>query len=196
MFLQTHSPTTRLPWVMANALPLFALLQVRHTRLFGNEEIRSKPLVTSPLVQSLPRSTTMVKMNTMLLIRYFPLLLLTLPFLATAQHSQCPQFSGASNNVLVNARLFDGPVAEQVELVPDNEHGATWDVKGYKTTGRTLVLLCEYKNHMRNFLLGVANKCLGLVPVLVFCCKKQWLVLRASKRFSIDAVSHFANLIG
>ena len=73
-------------------------------------------------------------------------LLLALPFSASAQRSECPPFNGATRNVLVNARLFDGSVAEQVELVPDNEEGATWDIRGYKETGRSLVLLCEYKD--------------------------------------------------
>lgn len=48
--------------------------------------------------------------------------------------------------MLVNARLFDGPVSDNVELVPDSSDGTTWSVAGYQSTGRTLRLRCEYKN--------------------------------------------------
>jgi len=61
--------------------------------------------------------------------------------------TECPSFNGATSNVLVNARLFDGPVADQAELVPDNEQDATWNVGEYKLADRALVLVCEYKNH-------------------------------------------------
>lgn len=80
-------------------------------------------------------------------IRFLLLPLLALPLSVFAQRSECPWYSGAASNILVNARLFDGPVTDQVELVPDNEHGATWNVTGYKATSRKLILLCEYKNH-------------------------------------------------
>jgi len=79
-------------------------------------------------------------------IKYLPLLILVLSPSAFAQRTECPGFSGAASNVLINARLFDGPVKDQVELAPDNEQNATWDVRGYKTANRTLVLVCEYKN--------------------------------------------------
>lgn len=72
--------------------------------------------------------------------------LAVLPFGAYGQHSECPRFDGDRNNVLTNVRLFDGAVAENVELVPDNEHGATWDIRGYQATDRQLVLRCEYRN--------------------------------------------------
>jgi hypothetical protein len=89
------------------------------------------------------------------------ILLLALPFSASAQRSECPPFNGATRNVLVNARLFDGPVAEQVELAPDNEEGATWDIRGYKDTGRSLILLCEYKNRtsLQVSVHHAANRC-------------------------------------
>ncbi|MDR0777378.1 MAG: hypothetical protein LBE81_12185 [Azonexus sp.] len=94
-------------------------------------------------------------------IKYLSLLLLALPFSASAQRSECPSFSGENSNILVNARLFDGPIKDQVELAPDNEQGATWDVRGYKATDRALVLVCEYKNRT-NILVQVdrsANWC-------------------------------------
>ena len=68
-----------------------------------------------------------------------------LPILASAQPNACPGFIGKKTNRLVNARLFDGPVADMAELVPDQEGGGTWSVDGYATTGRPLTLLCEYK---------------------------------------------------
>jgi len=64
--------------------------------------------------------------------------------------------------MLVNARLFDGPVTDRVELAPDHEHGATWDIRGYRAADRPLVLVCEYKNHT-NILAPMdrsANRCL------------------------------------
>lgn len=64
---------------------------------------------------------------------------------AVAAHSACPATHGAVDRPLVNARLFDGPVTDQVELVPDDPSRGTWDVSGYRHTGRILHWLCEYR---------------------------------------------------
>ena len=64
----------------------------------------------------------------------------------TVSTPSAPRFDGDRNNVLTNVRLFDGAVAENVELVPDHEHGATWGIRGYQATDRQLVLRCEYRN--------------------------------------------------
>ncbi|MDR2154612.1 MAG: hypothetical protein LBE78_06260 [Burkholderiaceae bacterium] len=82
-------------------------------------------------------------------IKYLPLLFLVFPFSVLAQRSECPAFNNATSNILINARLFDGPIADQIELAPDNEHGATWDIRGYKAAGRAIILVCEYKNHTK-----------------------------------------------
>ncbi len=67
-------------------------------------------------------------------------------FSHSADRTSCPSTQGHKSNILVNARLYDGPIAENVELAPDNERGATWDVSGYKNSDRTLYLVCEYKD--------------------------------------------------
>ena len=72
------------------------------------------------------------------------ILLLALPFSASAQRSECPPFNGATRNVLVNALLFVGPPDELASLVADS--GQSWDIRVYKDMGRSLVLLCEYKD--------------------------------------------------
>lgn len=79
-------------------------------------------------------------------IRFAWAWLAVIPFGAYGQHSECPRLNGDRNNVLTNVRLFDGAAAENVELVPDNEHGTTWNIRGYRATDRQLVLRCEYKN--------------------------------------------------
>jgi hypothetical protein len=74
-------------------------------------------------------------------------LLLSLPiFSCAAEKTVCPPFFKENNNVLVGARLFDGPLADKVELVPDNENNATWDIRGYQKTDRVINLVCDYKN--------------------------------------------------
>jgi hypothetical protein len=52
-------------------------------------------------------------------------------------------------------------VGFNVELAPDNERGATWDISGYKNSGRTLHLVCEYKDGDRLILpvVSSADRC-------------------------------------
>jgi hypothetical protein len=82
----------------------------------------------------------------MLLIRIFGIFFVVIPAIAHAESGVCPKFVDTPRNPLENARLFDGPVSDNVELVPDSENGTAWDVQGYKSSGRQITLLCEYKN--------------------------------------------------
>jgi hypothetical protein len=63
-----------------------------------------------------------------------------------AERTACPASLKEKTGALVGARLFDGNPSEQVELVPDNENGATWDISGYKNSGHDIYLVCDYKN--------------------------------------------------
>ena len=72
-----------------------------------------------------------------------------LPLVAFAERSQCPSFLHQKENSLANAKLFDAPVSDMAELVPDYENGATWNIDGYRASGRPTILLCEYKNRDR-----------------------------------------------
>ena len=72
---------------------------------------------------------------------------LALPGLSCAtEKTLCPPFLKDNGNILAGARLFDGPLSDKVELVPDNEGNATWDIRGYKKSGRTITLVCDYKS--------------------------------------------------
>lgn len=83
----------------------------------------------------------------MLLSRFILITFLVLPALSCAtEKTLCPSFFKDNSNVLVGARLFDGPLSEKVELVPDNQNNATWDIRGYKKSDRTINLVCDYKN--------------------------------------------------
>lgn len=68
----------------------------------------------------------------------------TAPTITVAMPSTCPARHGKAGSALVNARLFDGPVADGVELVPDDPRGQSRDVSGYRASGRTLHWRCEY----------------------------------------------------
>lgn len=75
------------------------------------------------------------------------LLVLIIPLGCSAKNLvECPPHLKAFENLLDNARLFDGPVNDKYELAPDHENGASWDVSGYKTSARSLILLCIYKS--------------------------------------------------
>jgi len=77
-------------------------------------------------------------------LQWWTIAFLTLPMVAHAELSTCPTLK---HNPLLNVRLFAGPRSENAELVPDNEGGATWDVRGYKSPDQPqLFLLCEYKD--------------------------------------------------
>lgn len=74
--------------------------------------------------------------------------LLLTPLAAEAKSFVCPP-PPEGGGALVNVRLFDGPVSEQAELVPDHTAGATWNVAGYDARGSHLILLCEYHDGIR-----------------------------------------------
>jgi hypothetical protein len=81
--------------------------------------------------------------------KYAVITLTLLSSLALAAPTQCPPYAGSPKNVLSSARLFDGPVEEMAELVPDQEVDArttVWTVDGYRTQERRLILLCAYRN--------------------------------------------------
>ncbi|WP_405054159.1 STY0301 family protein [Telmatospirillum sp.] len=84
--------------------------------------------------------------NIMSSTRLFSIFLIVIPAVAHAESSGCPKFVDTPRNRLENARLFDGPVSDNVELVPDNENGTAWDVRGYRSSGRQTTLLCEYRD--------------------------------------------------
>jgi hypothetical protein len=70
----------------------------------------------------------------------------------TDNKTSCPPFLNNKANVLVTVHLFDGEVSENAELAPDNENSsnsATWDVSGYKDSGRQIHLVCDYKDRSR-----------------------------------------------
>lgn len=60
--------------------------------------------------------------------------------------TECPADGGTKTNTLVTAHLFDGDVSENAELVPDNEKSAAWAISGYKDSGRSMHLVCDYKD--------------------------------------------------
>ena len=67
--------------------------------------------------------------------------------LAAAETNKCPgSHNKNKSNLVVGARLFDGVPSDQVELVPDNEKKATWDIRGYKSTDRQIYMVCDYKD--------------------------------------------------
>lgn len=88
-------------------------------------------------------------MPTLSSTKFSLIVLALLPGLACAAHGQCPSYEESPRNVLSSARLFDGPIEEMAELVPDKEvdaRTAIWTVAGYPPASRKLILLCGYKN--------------------------------------------------
>ena len=74
-------------------------------------------------------------------------LVLAMPTLGyAAEKIACPTSLQERGNVLVGARLFDGNPSDKVELVPDNENGATWNISAYKDSSSDVYLVCDYRN--------------------------------------------------
>lgn len=61
--------------------------------------------------------------------------------------TSCPAFVNSKGNVLIDARMFDGEVSENAQLVPDDLDGASRDISGYKNSGRSMHLVCDYRDH-------------------------------------------------
>lgn len=108
--------------------------------------------------------------------KFLILVIGALPLMATAiEKTACPAFLDSKDNVLKYASLFDGPVSENAQLKPDYENGTAWDVRGYEESGRTLHLICEYKNGAQRDLAVAmpANRCYakGKKTITAWCGK-------------------------
>lgn len=82
-------------------------------------------------------------------------------FAASTTHASDTGCPGRASDPLLSIELFDGPVADNVVLAPDQSSGnatkgkAVWQVSSVYKEGRTLNLACRYRSSEKPLMIEI-----------------------------------------
>ncbi|WP_137133916.1 STY0301 family protein [Rhizobium sp. FKY42] len=85
-------------------------------------------------------------------------------FAASTAHASDPGCPGRASDPLLSIELFDGLVADNVVLAPDQSSGsatrgkAVWQVSSVYKEGRTLTIACRYRSSEKPLMIEIKQK--------------------------------------